>query len=132
MSFAVFEGANTSWSKACASLDYPRVHRCGSLGGFFEERYNEHAHHLVKQMTQLEMKVAEGGKVEIPSEVAMALGWQVGEKLTVQVQNGEVRIFSQAQAVRRVQTWVKSFVSEGRSLSDELIAERRQEEALHE
>lgn len=83
-------------------------------------------------MTQLEMEVAKDGKVEIPSDVATALGWQAGEKLTVQVQDGEVRIFSQAQAVRRVQAWVKSFVTEGRSLSDELIAERRQAEKLGE
>lgn len=83
-------------------------------------------------MTQLEMEVAKDGKVEIPSDVATALGWQAGEKLTVQVQDGEVRIFSQAQAVRRVQAWVKSFVAEGRSLSDELIAQRRQAEKLGE
>ncbi|MER3432812.1 MAG: AbrB family transcriptional regulator [Leptolyngbya sp. ERB_1_1] len=80
-------------------------------------------------MTQLEMQVANDGKVEIPSEVAIAMGWEAGEKLTVQVQDGEVRIFSQAQAIRRAQAWVKSFVAEGRSLSDELIADRRREEA---
>jgi bifunctional DNA-binding transcriptional regulator/antitoxin component of YhaV-PrlF toxin-antitoxin module len=82
---------------------------------------------LVELMTQLKMEVAKDGKVEIPSEVAAAMGWQVGEKLTVQVQQGEVRIFSQNQAVRLAQNWVKSFVAEGRSLSDELIVERRQE-----
>ncbi|MGG6270605.1 hypothetical protein ACQ4M3_38355 [Leptolyngbya sp. AN03gr2] len=89
-------------------------------------------HHLVEQMTQLEMEVAKDGKVEIPLEVLTALGWQAGEKLTVQVQDGEVRIFSQAQAVRRVQAWMRSFVAEGRSLSDELIAERRQEASFGE
>lgn len=78
-------------------------------------------------MTQLEMQVASDGKVEIPAEVAIAMGWQAGERLTVQVQNGEVRIFSQAQAIHRAQAWMKSFIAEGRSLSDELIAERRQE-----
>ncbi len=78
-------------------------------------------------MTQLEMQVANDGKVEIPSEVAISMGWQAGERLTMQVQNGEVRIFSQAQAIRRAQAWMKSFIPEGRSLSDELIAERRQE-----
>ena len=89
--------------------------------------YNECESGLVKLMTQLEMEVAKDGKVEIPSEVATAMGWQAGEKLTVQVQNGEVRIFSQAQAVCRAQAWVKSFVAEDRSLSNELIAERRRE-----
>ena len=82
---------------------------------------------MVKLMTQLEMEVTKDGKVEIPSEVTTVMGWQVGEKLMVQVQDGEVRIFSQTQAVQRVQAWVKSFVVEGRSLSDELIAQRRQE-----
>ncbi len=79
-------------------------------------------------MTHLEMEVAQDGKVEIPPELSTAMGWQAGEKLMVQVQNGEIRIFSQAQAIRRAQAWVASFVSEGRSLSDELIAERRQEQ----
>lgn len=73
------------------------------------------------------MQVTNDGKVEIPSEIAIAMGWQAGEKLTVQVQDGEVRIFSQAQAIRRAQAWVRSFVTEGRALSDELIAERRRE-----
>jgi hypothetical protein len=45
------------------------------------------------------------------------------------MQDGEIRIFSQAQAICRAQAWVASFVSEGRSRSDELIAERRQEQS---
>ncbi len=76
---------------------------------------------------QVEMQVANNGKVEIPSEVAIVMGWQAGERLTVRVQDGEIRIFSQAQAIRRAQAWMKSFIPEGRSLSAELIAERRQE-----
>lgn len=78
-------------------------------------------------MNRLEMEVTQDGKVEIPSELAIALGWQAGEKLTLQVQDGELRIFSQAQAVRRAQAWMASFVTKKRSLSDELIAERRRE-----
>jgi hypothetical protein len=55
------------------------------------------------------------------------MGWQIGEKLIVQVKDGEMKIFSQTQAIQRAQAWVKSFVPNGRSLSDELIAERRAE-----
>ncbi|MGG6266254.1 AbrB/MazE/SpoVT family DNA-binding domain-containing protein [Leptolyngbya sp. AN03gr2] len=78
-------------------------------------------------MNYLEMDVTRDGKIEIPSELATALGWQAGEKLTLQVQDGELRIFSQAQAVRRAQVWIASFVTKERSLSDELIAERQRE-----
>jgi bifunctional DNA-binding transcriptional regulator/antitoxin component of YhaV-PrlF toxin-antitoxin module len=79
-------------------------------------------------MTRLEMEVTTDGKVEIPPELSTVMGWQTGEKLTAQVQDGEIRIFSQAQAIRRAQAWVASFVADGRSLSDELIAERRREQ----
>jgi hypothetical protein len=56
--------------------------------------------------------------VAVPIGVSTLMGWHAGEKLTVQVQDGEIRIFSQAQA------WVAGFVQEGRSLSEELIEDR--------
>jgi hypothetical protein len=45
-----------------------------------------------------------------------------------EVANGEIKIFSQGQAIAQAQEWVRSFVPEGRSLADELVAERRQEQ----
>jgi bifunctional DNA-binding transcriptional regulator/antitoxin component of YhaV-PrlF toxin-antitoxin module len=75
----------------------------------------------------LQMAVAQDGTVIIPPELYEAMGWQIGEKLIVQVKDGEMKIFSQTQAIQRAQAWVKSFVPNGRSLSDELIAERRAE-----
>jgi hypothetical protein len=81
-------------------------------------------------MTQLQMEVAPDGTLAIPADLYVSMGWQVGEKLMVQVENGELKIFSQAQAIDRAQAWVASFVEEGRSLSDELIAERRQEQGV--
>ncbi|GAA6616220.1 hypothetical protein NUACC26_020200 [Scytonema sp. NUACC26] len=41
--------------------------------------------------------------------------------------NGEVRICTLKQAIKRAQEIVRRYVPEGRSLSDELITERRQE-----
>ena len=79
-------------------------------------------------MTQLQMEVMTNGTVTIPPELYVSMGWRKGEKLIAQVEDGEIKIFSQAQAVARAQAWVASFVPEDRSLSDELIAERRQEQ----
>ena len=78
-------------------------------------------------MTQLQMELLPNGEVTIPEEVYTSMGWQIGEKLIVRVENGEIKIFSQARAIVQAQKWVTSFIL-GRSLSDELIAERRQEQ----
>jgi bifunctional DNA-binding transcriptional regulator/antitoxin component of YhaV-PrlF toxin-antitoxin module len=77
-------------------------------------------------MTQLQMELMSNGTVTIPPELYAKLGWQAGEKLIVQLEDGEVKIFSQAQAIARAQEWVASFVPVDASLADELIAERRQ------
>ncbi len=76
-------------------------------------------------MTFADIELPQTGELVIPNAVSTAIGWHAGEKLTVQVQDGEIRIFSQVQAVQRAQAWVASFVEEGRSLVDELIEERR-------
>ena len=78
-------------------------------------------------MLTVKTKISEGGRVVIPPEYRKALGLQVGDEVIVQLVDGEMRIFTLAQAIKRAQAWVRSFVPEGHSLADELIAERRQE-----
>ena len=82
---------------------------------------------VVKAMTSVDIEVPMDGKVIVPLELSGATGWRVGEKLTVQMKDGEIRIFSSAKAILRAQEWISGFVAEGRSLSNELIAERKQE-----
>ncbi|NJL63728.1 MAG: AbrB/MazE/SpoVT family DNA-binding domain-containing protein [Methylacidiphilales bacterium] len=45
----------------------------------------------------------------------------------IQLVDGEMRIFTLEQAVKRSQQIVRRYIPEGRSLSDELLEERRQE-----
>jgi bifunctional DNA-binding transcriptional regulator/antitoxin component of YhaV-PrlF toxin-antitoxin module len=78
-------------------------------------------------MTQLTIELPTDGTFTLPAEIAQSMGWQAGEKLIVQVQDGKLIVFSQTQAIQRAQEWVKSFVPGDRSLSQELIAERRLE-----
>lgn len=79
-------------------------------------------------MPQLKMELLQNGEVTIPQELYTSMGWQIGERLIVRVENGEMKIVSQAQAIVQTQEWVASFIPMGRSLSDELIAERRLEQ----
>ena len=74
-------------------------------------------------------KVDGAGRVVVPAEFRRALGWEPGETVVVSLGEGEVRIGSVHESIRRVQEWVAGFIPQDRSLSDELLAERRAEAA---
>jgi AbrB family looped-hinge helix DNA binding protein len=80
-------------------------------------------------MVQVRAKVDRGGRVVIPVEYRRALGLRPGEEVILRLEDGEIRLLSLAQAISRAQALVRKHVPEGRSLSDELIAERRAEAA---
>jgi AbrB family looped-hinge helix DNA binding protein len=78
-------------------------------------------------MQTIKTKISEGGRVVIPSEYRKQLGLEVGSEVMIELVNGELRIFTLDVAIKRAQEIVRRYVPQGRSLSDELIAERRQE-----
>ena len=80
-------------------------------------------------MTTTRVKVAEGGRIVIPAEYRKRLGVQVGDDVILQLDDGEIRLFTMREAIRRAQAMVRRYVPEGVSLVDELIAERRAEAA---
>jgi bifunctional DNA-binding transcriptional regulator/antitoxin component of YhaV-PrlF toxin-antitoxin module len=79
-------------------------------------------------MNQIKTKLGEGGRIVIPPEYLQVLGMEVGDTVILRLENGEVRIFTQKEAIRKAQELVNTYLPEERSLSDELIAERRLEE----
>jgi AbrB family looped-hinge helix DNA binding protein len=72
-------------------------------------------------------KITPGGRLVIPARHRRALGLKTGDEVLLRVVDGELRILSQAEAVRRAQAMVKRRVKRGRSLVDELLRERRAE-----
>ena len=78
-------------------------------------------------MIDVRTKLAEGGRIVIPVEYRQALGLRVGDDIILRLEDGEVRIFTPQQAIKRAQELVKQFVAEGQSLSDELLQERKTE-----
>lgn len=74
-------------------------------------------------------KITDGGRLVIPAEHRRALGLEAGDEVVVRVVDGELRILTRAEAIRRAQTLVRRQVKKGRSLSDELTKERRTEAA---
>ena len=72
------------------------------------------------------------GRILIPAEQRRALGLRPGDRVAIQVKDGEALIFSQTQGIKKAQELVAKYIPPGRSLSDELIAERRAEAAREE
>jgi AbrB family looped-hinge helix DNA binding protein len=80
-------------------------------------------------MNETSTKIAHGGRLVIPAKHRRALGLKTGDEVILRVVDGELRILSRTEAVRRAQELVRRHVRKGRSLVDELSAERRAEAA---
>jgi len=69
----------------------------------------------------------EGGALKLPEEYRKALGLKSGDEVVLKLEESSIRVFSLRTAVERAQELVMSYVPEGYSLSDELVADRRRE-----
>jgi antitoxin PrlF len=78
-------------------------------------------------MLDVRTKLTDGGRIVIPAEYRQALGLHIGDDLILRLEDGEVHIFTPQQAIKRAQELVRLYVPQGRSLVEELIAERRAE-----
>ena len=67
------------------------------------------------------------GRVVIPAEVRESLKLKRGQPLIVVVEDGGILLLTAEEGVRRAQAIVRRYVKPGRSMSKELIRERRAE-----
>jgi len=73
--------------------------------------------------------IREGGRLVIPAAYRKALGLKPGDEVLLTLEDGEIRVVSTRQAIARAQTLLRRYVPKGRSLSEELIKERREKAA---
>lgn len=73
------------------------------------------------------MSVAVDGTITLPSDVRRAMLLDEDGRVTVSVVDGELRVISPMVAVRQLQRRTRDLVPAGTLVSNELIAERRQE-----
>ncbi len=87
-------------------------------------------HVSVKTNTALKVRVENGGRIVIPAEFRSALGLKPGDTILLMLSEPDtLQIRSYPAVIRRAQDLVAKHISPGRSLADELIAERRAEAA---
>ena len=80
---------------------------------------------------QARIRVGEKGRLVIPVSMREALDIKVGDEVELRIADDELRLSTLKSRIARAQLRLRRFIKEGRSLSDELIAERR-EAARHE
>ena len=80
-------------------------------------------------MPSQRVKVVEGGKLVIPASFRRAMGVKPGDTVIVELDQGELRVRSLPSAIEGVQARMRELNPDGRSLVDELIADRRAEAA---
>jgi AbrB family looped-hinge helix DNA binding protein len=77
------------------------------------------------------MRVNENGRVVIPASFRRSLGIRAGDEVVVRIEDDELRISTLKRNLERARRLVRKRVKPGKSLVDQLIAERRQA-ARHE
>lgn len=70
-------------------------------------------------------KLISGGRLQLPVEIRRELSLSDGDTVLIEVVNGEIHVRPYRDALARIQERLRKYVERGRSLSDELIAERR-------
>ena len=80
-------------------------------------------------MSSMVVKIGQGGRIVLPAQIRKVLGVTTGDDLILSLTDGEVRMFTREEGIRRAQELVRRYFPEGRSLSEELIRERRAESA---
>jgi AbrB family looped-hinge helix DNA binding protein len=78
-------------------------------------------------MDEVRTKLTQGGRVVIPATYRRALGIVPGDEVLLRIIDGEIRMLSRAEAIRRAQAMVRRHVKKTRSLVRELREERRAE-----
>ena len=72
-------------------------------------------------------QVEKGRRISLPAAFCDALGIGEGDDVQLHLEDDRVEILTRGTALRSLQEEVRRYVPEGRSLVDELIAERREE-----
>lgn len=80
-----------------------------------------------KSAVRAKAKLSPNGRIVIPSALREQMGVKAGDTLMLDFEDGVLKIESLMTRVRRIQEEVAKYVPAGVSLSDELIAERREE-----
>jgi AbrB family looped-hinge helix DNA binding protein len=74
-------------------------------------------------------RINSNGRIVIPAAIREAMGIRAGDELVLKLEGGVLQVEPQSARIKRVQESLGRRIPRDRILSDELIAERREEAA---
>jgi AbrB family looped-hinge helix DNA binding protein len=77
-------------------------------------------------LSETRLRINENGRVVIPAPFRKALGIKPGDEVVLRLEEDELRITAQKHRLERARRLVRKYIKPGKSLADELIAERRE------
>ena len=77
-------------------------------------------------MTEVRARINQNGRIVIPAPFRNALGVSAGDEVVLRIEDNELRITTLKHRLERAQRRIRRYVKPGRSLVDELLAERRE------
>jgi len=72
-------------------------------------------------------RLSSNGRIVIPAEMREELGLLAGDTVLLELEDGALRVETYPARIRRIQNELARYIKPGALLSDELIAERREE-----
>jgi len=77
-------------------------------------------------MLEQRVKLGEGGRVVIPALLRKALDVEPGDELVIRIQDGELRLFQQKQALTHIRK-VVNLKRRGKNATDDFLAFRKKD-----
>jgi AbrB family looped-hinge helix DNA binding protein len=81
----------------------------------------------VTSQSNVTSKLNDNGRIVIPAEIRQRMGIKPGDTLFLSLEGDVLKVESQLGRIRRIQESMRALIPGDRLLSDELIAERREE-----
>lgn len=103
-----------------AQPELPRPDTCAKIIVFWHGNGN-----MAMSIPRARVRLGPQGRLVVPAPIRKALGFQPGDRLVACVDNERLVVEKSDVVERRLRAYFRKF--KGRSLADELIAERREE-----
>jgi AbrB family looped-hinge helix DNA binding protein len=81
----------------------------------------------ITETPTMDAKVNENGRILIPAAIREQMGLKPGDSVVLTLENGVLRVESYRAIIRKMQQEMKQYKKPGISVTDDFIAERRDE-----
>jgi AbrB family looped-hinge helix DNA binding protein len=82
---------------------------------------------IVTELENVKTRINDNGRIVIPAEIRQRMGIKPGDTLFLTLEGDVLKVEPYLARIRRIQESLRHLIPAGRLLSDELIADRREE-----